>query len=142
MPNLPVELHPSRLLAATLVVAVLGAIAAALVSNHPWLLKAPLLVVIAALLAKTWRDEIRHGVRQLAIEEEADPARVTVRRADGGIGGGRYAGHAIFGMYAVFVYVDREGWRRLLGPERFTVLRDATDPDSFRRLRATVRLGL
>lgn len=139
MPKLSAELQPAPLLASVLIATLLCAAAAAWVSNHPLALRIALLLAMAGLLLKVWLDEIARGVRR--IELAGDGETVLLHYADGRTRSGRYAGYALFGTCAVFVFIERCGWRRLLGAKRVAVLRAATHPDSFRRWRARVRLG-
>ncbi len=139
MPKLSSELRPAPLLAVVLIATFLCAVAAALVSNRPLALRIALLLAMAGLLLKVWLDEIARGVRRM--ELGCDGETVLLHYADGRTRSGRYAGYALFGAGAVFVFIERRGWRRLLGAQRVAVLRGATHPDSFRRWRARVRLG-
>lgn len=130
-------LAPSRLYAHWLFLLFVLGLAVALYSHHPLPLKAGLLAGLALLLlVAAWQDR-RRGLRELSLGEGG---RIAWSGADGRVHGGSYAGYALLGSLVIFVYVHRAGWRRLLGPIRLTVLRDATDPDAFRRLRARVRL--
>ena len=138
MPPLRVELRPSSSYGWLLAVAWLAGVAAALASHHPLLLKGSVLLGVTGLLLQAWRDEVRHGVRVIEI---AGDGVVRIGHADGRERRGAFAGHAGLGAYAVFLFVTRDGWPGLAGPARITVPRDATDPDSFRRLRARLRLA-
>lgn len=114
------------------------AVVAALASEHPPLRRASLVLAVLALVLLAQRRERERGCRQLRIDHDDEGAmRISARCADGRVIAAPFAGHAVLGHLAVFVYVARAGkWR---GPERIVVLRDAVDADGFRRLRA--RLG-
>jgi hypothetical protein len=137
-PNL--SLSASRLFAGGLCVLLLAAACAAGVSNLPLPLRGFLLLLIAALLLHTWRDETRSGLRRLAIDDQ-DENTFVLHFADGSALHTRYAGYSLLGTVAVFLHFERRGWRRIFGPLRVTVMRDAVDSGAFRRLRAWVRLA-
>lgn len=128
-------LQPSRAFACLLLVVGAAALTGAAVSFLPLWLKLALLATTALLLGVAWRYEVRRGLRHLQADTQ-DTHRLTLRFADGKTVTGRYAGHALLGTLAVFIYVERTGWLRVFGPRRFAVLSDATDADLFRRLRA------
>lgn len=130
-------LAPSRLYHGWLLVLFTLGVAVALFSHHPLPVKGGLLAGLALLLLAAVWHERRRGLRELSLGEGG---RVAWSGADGRLHTGSCAGYALLGSLVIFVYVHRAGWRRLLGPMRLTVLRDATDPDAFRRLRARVRL--
>lgn len=131
-------LAPSRLYHGWLLVLFALGVAVALSSHQPLPLKGGLLGGLALLLLAAAWHEHRRGLREFSL---GDGGRVAWSSADGRLHAGSYAGYALLGSLVIFVYVHRAGWRRLLGPMRLTVLRDATDPDAFRRLRARVRLA-
>lgn len=139
MPLLTLELRPSPLYALLLLAVALCALPATLAAHHePWL-KWTLLAVVLASLARCAWQEWRAGMRRIELTTDGD---VVLADAAGRTRRGPYAGHALLGSLAVFVFIGRSGWRRWLGPQRIAVLRDATAADDFRRLRARVRLGI
>lgn len=104
-------------------------------------LKSALAVWALVLLLKAWRDERAAGLRSLRIDGEGDRREFTACLADGTLLRAAGAGHAWLGSIAIFVFLERDGWRRHLGPRRLCILRDAVDADSFRRLRVRLALG-
>lgn len=136
---LAVELQPSRLAQSGLGVLAFLAVLAALTSNRPPELLLPLPGAFFALLWLARRHELRHGCRRLVLADNAQgELQVRAEFADGRVCGSPFAGHARLGTLAIFLFVEREGWQRVLGPRRIAILRDATDADSFRRLRARI----
>lgn len=139
-PPLAFELRPSALADAGLLMLVLAAVAAALASNHPLTLTAPLVLLVAALAWQFRCAQRRQGCCRLALHEDADGLlQVHTEFADGRQQQSVAAGYAVLGSLAVFVYLERAGRLQWLGPQRLTVLCDATDPASFRQLRARLR---
>lgn len=150
-PAIALELRSSALYGLLLAVLMLPALAAALASHHAWWLKSLLLVAVAGLLYRAWRDERERGACRLALSPEG---RVTVGYRNGQAREADCAGYALLGSWVIFVFVapapdpQAKGLvpalRRLSGgrAERIAVLRDATDADSFRRLRSRLRLRL
>lgn len=139
-PPLAFELRPSALVDAGLLSLVLAAVAAALASNQSPLLTAPLVLLVAALAWQFRRAQRRQGCCRLALHDAADGLlQVHAEFADGRRQHAAAAGYAVLGSLAVFVYLERAGRRQWLGPQRLTVLCDATDPASFRQLRARLR---
>lgn len=150
-PPIALELRPSALYGLLLALLALSAAGAALASHHPLWLKSLLLAGVAGLLYHAWRDEREQGACHLFLSQDG---RVAVRYRHGATVEGQFAGHAWLGSLAVFVFVGpaRTGspdgsrsWRERLSsfrPARITVLRDATDADAFRRLRARLRLSV
>ncbi len=142
------QLRPSALFVAGLLVLVLAALCAAATSERAWPQLAVLLTVMFALLAWSAWQEGRHGLRTLRVEsnpavnpEESSGGVVfTLAFADGRHRRLRYAGFAWLGSVAVLLFFQRDGARRWLGPQRVLVMRDAVTADEFRRLRAWVRL--
>ncbi|MFZ5723997.1 MAG: hypothetical protein ACOY33_10110 [Pseudomonadota bacterium] len=141
-PPLAVDLQPSRLFAGSLLA--LGAVAgpAAQLSHLPLPLKLALLAVLLAGLRQAWRAELRAGLRRLCLVEPRDgERRIELLFADGRELAAPAAGHAWLGTLAIFVFVERAGWRRCLGPQRLCILHDAVSADDFRRLRARLLLS-
>lgn len=133
-------LRPSRLLDVLLLLIGVTALAAAFSSNQPLWLKIFLLVAMGVLLCRSRQHERQRGLRRLAFHD--DGTTLTLHFADGRTRRGCYAGYALLGALATFIFIERSGWQRMLGPQRVAVLRDATDADSFRRLRVRLRLGM
>lgn len=133
------HLRPSRLLDATLLLIGVAAWAAAFVSHHALWLKTVLLVILGVLLWCSRQHERQQGLRCLVCR---DDGLLLLTFADGRTHTARYAGYALLGNLTTFIFFERHGWLRLCGPQRVAILRDATDADSFRRLRVRVRLGM
>lgn len=140
-PPLAVEVRPSRLYAATLLALAACVLVATPLSNLPLPLKSALALFAVVLLLKAWRDERIAGLRSLRIDGEGDRREFTVCLADGSLLRAAGAGHAWLGTVAIFVFLERDGWRRHFGPRRLCILRDAVTADDFRRLRARLALG-
>lgn len=150
-PAIALELRPSALYGLLLVVLMLSALAAALASHHAWWLKSLLLAAVAGLLYRAWHGERVRGARHLALSPEG---RVTVGYRNGQAREAGYGGYALLGSWVIFVFVVPapdpqatglvQALRRMFGSraERIAVLCDATDADSFRRLRSRLRLRL
>lgn len=135
MPPLQVELRPSRLYRAScLALALLVPLAAGL-SNLP---AGPRLALVAAALGALWLAGRAAPLQRL---ELAADGQLRWQRAGCTAEAGRYAGYAVLGTLVIFLFAERRGWRRWQGPQRLAVPRDALDADSFRRLRARVRLA-
>lgn len=135
------RLRPSRAFGALLALLAVIGVAAACFSHLDLPLRASACVAALALLWRAWQRERDAGLA--AITPVADQAgQLLLSFRDGTRRRGGCAGHALLGTLAIVLHVEREGWLRRLGPRRYTVLRDATDADSFRRLRAWVRLAL
>ncbi|MFP5382878.1 MAG: hypothetical protein ACLGHG_02275 [Gammaproteobacteria bacterium] len=150
-PAIALELRSSALYGLLLAVLMLSALAAALASHHAWWLKSLLLVAVAGLLYRAWHDGRVQGARYLALSPEG---RLTVGYRNGTAREADCAGYALLGSWVIFVFVAPEKasgatglgslLKRLFAvrPERIAVLCDATDADSFRRLRSRLRLRL
>lgn len=150
-PAIALELRPSALYALLLAVLMLSAIGAALVSHHPLWFRIALGAGVAGLLLRAWRTDRVRGACRLGLSPQG---RVMVGYRNGQAREADCSGYALLGSLVIFVFVAPEknaqatGWlpapaRLLAGrPERIAVLRDATDADSFRRLRARLRLRL
>lgn len=139
-PPLALELRPSALADAGLLILVLAAVAAALASNHPLTLTVPLTLLVAALAGQFRQAQRQQGCCRLALHENAEGLlQVHAEFADGRQQESAAAGYAVLGSLAVFVYLERTGWPSWFGPQRLTVLCDATDAASFRQLRARLR---
>lgn len=140
-PPLAVEVRPSRLYGAALLALAACVLVAAPLSNLSLPLKSTLAVFAVALLLKAWHDERAAGLRSLRIDGDGDRREFTACLADGTLLRAAGAGHAWLGSLAIFVFVERDGWRRHLGPQRFCITRDAVTADDFRRLRTRLALG-
>lgn len=140
-PPLAVEVRPSRLYAAALLALAACVLVAASLSNLPLPLKSALAAFALLLLLKAWRAERIAGLRALRIDGEDDRREFTARLADGTLLRATSAGYAWLGSIAIFVFLERDGWRRHLGPQRFCITRDAVTADDFRRLRTRLALG-
>jgi len=133
-------LQPSRLFAGLLAGIAVAAGVGAAISWLAWPLKAALLSAGWLMLLQTWRNECRAGLRQITADAN-DLQQIQLHFADGKNLQATYAGYAVLGTLAIFIFVERSGWKKLLGTKRFTVLRDATSANEFRRLRAWTRLS-
>lgn len=140
-PPLAVEVRPSRLYAAALLALAACVLVAAPLSNLSLPLKSALALFAVVLLLKAWRDEQVGGLRNLRIDGDGDRREFTACLADGTLLRAAGAGHAWLGTLAIFVFIERDGWRRHLGPQRFCIARDAVTADDFRRLRTRLALG-
>lgn len=141
-PPLAVEIRPSRLYAAALLALAACVLMAAALSNLGILLKSLLAFAALLLLFKAWRDESTGGLCSLRIDDIVNGHReLTLRFADARLQRAPSAGHAWLGTLAIFIYVHRTGWSRILGPQRYCITRDAVTTDEFRRLRTRLALG-
>lgn len=135
------RLRPSRLFTALLLVLAVAALMAAGTSNLPLMLRAPLLLLVLACLLYAGRQQTGPArLREMHIQDQ-DENTFLLRYGNGSVREARYAGYALLGTRVVFMYFTRAGWQRIFGAQRIAIVCDAVDADSFRRLRAWVRLA-